>query len=128
MQNQLLRDTICAYFQAQRTNLTFSALIFSKKRFWCRNFKILSVDSESAPPLYHECQFPGKTDNFEFFRLIFRKLPNYVQYFGSYNVESVADSWVEAEMNWVELDGAGWRLKWAEWRWMKVAGGRCTVN
>ena len=34
-------------------------------------------------------------------------MPNYVQYFGSNIVEGVA----EAEMSWVEVDGA-------EWRWM----------
>ena len=33
-------------------------------------------------------------------------------YFGSYNVESVAESWVEAEMSWVEGGGAGW--SWVE--------------
>ena len=33
------------------------------------------------------------------------KLPNYLRYFG--NTEDVADSWVEAEMSWVEVDGAG---------------------
>ena len=32
-----------------------------------------------------------------------------MQYFGSNNVEGVAESWVEAEMSWVEVDGAGWR-------------------
>ena len=35
-----------------------------------------------------------------------------MQYFGSNIVEGVAESCVEAEMNWVEvvdLDGAGWR-------------------
>ena len=32
-----------------------------------------------------------------------------MQYFGSNIVESVAESWVEAEMRWVEVDGAGWR-------------------
>ena len=37
------------------------------------------------------------------------KLPNYVQYFGSNNVEGVAESWVEAEMSWVKVDVAGWR-------------------
>ena len=31
------------------------------------------------------------------------KLPNYVRYFGSNNVEGVAESWVEAEMSWVEV-------------------------
>ena len=36
-------------------------------------------------------------------------MPNYVQYFGSNIVEGVTESWVEAEMSWVEVDGAGWR-------------------
>ena len=31
------------------------------------------------------------------------------EYFGSNIVEGVAESWVEAEMSWVEVDGAGWR-------------------
>ena len=48
-------------------------------------------------------------DNFKIFGLNLGKLPNYVGYFGSYNVEGVAESWVEAEMSWVEVDGAGWR-------------------
>ena len=43
------------------------------------------------------------------FGLNLGKLPNYVQYFGSNIVEGVAESWVEAEMSWVEVDGAGWR-------------------
>ena len=50
------------------------------------------------------CQFSVKMDNFEFFDLNLGKLPNYVQYFGSNNVEGVAESWVEAEMSLVEMD------------------------
>ena len=45
-------------------------------------------------------------DNFEFFGPHFEKLSNYVQYFGSNNVEGVAESWVEVEKSWVEVDGA----------------------
>ena len=48
-------------------------------------------------------QFSVKMDNFEFFDLKLGKLPNYVQYFGSNNVEDVVESWVEAEMSWVEV-------------------------
>ena len=49
------------------------------------------------------------------------KLPNYVQYFGSNIVEGVAESWVETEISWVEVDGA--RSSWVEvdgagWRWV----------
>ena len=29
-------------------------------------------------------------------------------------------SWVEVEMRWVEVGGAGWR-------WMELGGGGCTV-
>ena len=29
--------------------------------------------------------------------------------FGSNIVEGVAESWVDAEIGWVEVDGAGWR-------------------
>ena len=52
------------------------------------------------------------------------KLPNYMQYFGSNIVEGVAESWVEAEMSWVEVDEAGWRLKMS---WVEVDGVGCTV-
>ena len=30
-----------------------------------------------------------------------------MRYFGSNNVEGVAESWVEGEMSWMEVDGAG---------------------
>ena len=33
----------------------------------------------------------------------------WLQYIGSNIVQGVAESWVEAEMSWVEVDGAGWR-------------------
>ena len=62
----------------------------------------------------------GKTDNFDFFDLNFGKLPNCVQYFGSYNVDGVTESCLEVEMGWVEVDGAGWRR-------MELCGGGCTV-
>ena len=98
-------------FSGKTDNFDFFGPNLPKKAFWGRNFEILNLDSESAPPIYHVCQFPGKTDNFEFFGLNFEKFPNYVRYFGFYNVEGVADNWVEAEMSWVEVDGARWRLK-----------------
>ena len=56
-------------------------------------------------------RYSGKMDNFELFSLNLGKLSNYVQYFGSNNVEGVAESWVEVEISWVEVDVAGWRLK-----------------
>ena len=40
--------------------------------------------------MYHVCQFSVKIDNFEFVGLNLGKLLNYVQYFGSNNVEGVA--------------------------------------
>ena len=54
---------------------------------------------ELALPKYHVYEFSDKADNFEFFSLNFRKLRSYLPYFGSNNVEGVAVSWAEAEMN-----------------------------
>ena len=51
----------------------------------------------------------------------FDKLPNYVQYFGSNIVGGVAESWVEAEISWVEVDGTGWswvKVDGAGWSWV----------
>ena len=45
-------------------------------------------------------------DNSEFVGPNFGKLPNYVQYFGSNNVEGVAESWVEVQISWMEVDGS----------------------
>ena len=89
-----------------RKNFDFFTPNLPRKEFWGRNFKNLSTDSESAPPRYHVSQFSVKTDYLEFFGLNLGKWPNYVQYFGSNNVEGVAKSWVEAEMSWVNVDGA----------------------
>ena len=44
-----------------------------------------------------------------------------MQYFGSKNVDGAAESWAEAEISWVEVDGAGWR-------WMELRGGGYTVQ
>ena len=63
---------------------------------------------ELALPKYHVYEFSDKADNFEFFSLNFGKLRSYLPYFGSNNVEGVAVSWVEVEMSWVEVHGAGW--------------------
>ena len=41
------------------------------------------------------------------FGLYLGNLPNYVQYLGSNIVEGVAESRVEVEISWVEVDGAG---------------------
>ena len=63
-------------------------------------------------------------DNFEIFGLNSGKLTNYVRYFGSNIGEGVAESWVEAKMSWMEVDGAGWRLKelgGRGWSWVEVS-------
>ena len=56
-----------------------------------------------------------------------------MQNFGSNIVEGVAESWVEAEISWVEVTGAEWtwvevEMSWVEvdgteWRWMELGGG-----
>ena len=44
-----------------------------------------------------------------------------MQYFGSNIVEDVSESWVEADMSWVEVDRAGWswvKMDGGGWRWV----------
>ena len=94
-------------FLDKTDNFGFLDPNFPKNEFWGRNFKYLSLDSESTPPKYYKSQFSVKIDNFYFFGLNLGKLPNYMQYFGSNIVKGVAESCVEAEMSWVEVDGAG---------------------
>ena len=90
--------------------------------FWPKFAQNWILGSEFGIPRYHVDQFSVKMDNFEFFDLNLRKLPSYLQYFGSNSVEGIAENWVEAEMSWVEVVGAGWRLKWAGSRWMELSG------
>ena len=59
-------------------------------------------------------------DNFKIIGLNLGKLLNLVQYFGSDNIEGVAENWLEAKMSWVKVDGAGWK-------WMELDGAGCTV-
>ena len=114
-------------FSGKTDNSDFLGSNLPKKGFWGRNFKILSLDSESAPPIHHECQFSVKTDNFEFFGLNLGKLPNHVRHFGSYSVEGVRESWLEAEMSWVEVEMRWMKVDEAEWSWVEVDGAGCTV-
>ena len=114
-------------FLDKTDNYEFLGPNLPKNGFWGRNFKNVSLDSESTPPIYHMCQFLVKMDSFWFFGLNLGKLSNYVQYFGLNIVEGVTENWVETEMSWLDVDGAGWRLKWAGWRWMELGGGGCTV-
>ena len=108
----------CSNFQAKWTKIDFFGPNLPKNEFWGSNFKNLSPDLESVRSRKHVCQF---SVNFKFFGLNLEKLPNQVQYFGSNNVEGVEESWVEVEMFWVEVDGAGWR-------WMDLKGGGCIVQ
>ena len=98
-------------FSDKTDDLVFLDPNLPNNGFWGCNFKNLSLVSESAPPRYHMSHFLVKMENFGFFCLNLAKLPNYVRYFGSNIVERVAKSWVKAEMSWVEVDGARWRLK-----------------
>ena len=98
-----------ANFQATTDNFDFFGTNLRKNGSRDRNFKNQNPDLESAPQGYYVGKFSVKTDNFEFFGLNLRKLTNFVGYFGSYNVEGVVESWVEAETrwSWVEVNGAG---------------------
>ena len=104
---------MCNDFFGKMDNFDFFSPNLPKNEFWGENFKNLSPDLESAPGTYHVCQFLVKAESVEFFGLNLGKLPNCMRYFRSNNVEGVAESWVE--------------LGRAEWRWMELSGGGCTV-
>ena len=92
-------------FSNVKDNFEFFDPNLAKNEFWGQNFKNLRLVLKSTPPIYHVCHFSVKMDNFSFFGLNLRKLPNYVQYFGS-NI--IAESWMEAEISWVEVDLGAW--------------------
>ena len=46
-------------------------------------------------------------DNSKCFGLSLGKFPSCVRYFDSNNVEGSVESWMEAEMSWVEVVGGG---------------------
>ena len=102
--------TMCTNFQTKRTTLNF----------WVKFAHKLILGSE-----LQKSGFGINTSTIPcvaIFCLNLGKLPNYVQYFGP-NIEGVSESWVEAEMISVEVDGAGWRLKWAGLRWTELGLG-----
>ena len=45
-----------------------------------------------------------------------------MQYFGSNIVKGLAESWMEAEMSWVEVGGDGWSWLEVEMSWVEVDG------
>ena len=106
-------------FSDKTNNIELLGPNLPKNSFWGRNFKNLSLYWESVPPIYHVCQFSVKWTTFNFWPK-FGEIAQFVQYFGSNFVEGVAESWVETEMSWVELGGAGWR-------WIELGEDGCTV-
>ena len=96
-------------FSDKSDKLDFFGPNFLKNGSCDQNLKNLSLHLKSAFSIHHVCQFSVKMDSFKFFGLNLGKLPNYVRYFGSNNVEAVAESWVETEMSWLGVEGAGWR-------------------
>ena len=88
---------MCARFSGKTDNFDFFGPNLLKNGFWGQNCKNLSPDRSQHLQDTMCANFLSK-----------RKTLNYMRYFGSNNVEGVAESWVEAEMSWVEVDGAGW--------------------
>ena len=62
-----LESSSLRYYVHQFSNKTnifeFSGPNLPKNKFWGRNFKSLSLDLESAPPIYHACRFWVKMDS-----------------------------------------------------------------
>ena len=89
--------TMCSNFQAKQAALIFSAQTFPKTDLGLgiqkANVRIrISILKIPCVPIF------SQNGQFDFFSLNLGKLPNYMQYFSSNNVEGVAESWVEAKL------------------------------
>ena len=103
---------MCINFQTKQTTLTFWAQICSKMDF---GVGISKMDLESAPPIYHVCQFSVKMNDFKFFGLNLGKLPNYALFWFKYCwgwCRELGGDWNELGGGWNELGGGRW--SWVE--------------
>ena len=78
-------------FSSRKENFDYFDLNLPKNGFCGQNFKNLSLDSESVPPIYHMFHFSVRIGNFKIFGINFAKLPIYMRYFGSNNNEGVKE-------------------------------------
>ena len=92
-------------FSNKTNNFEFLDPNLPKNWCWVLNFK--NLDFESTPPLHNVSQVSLKMDNIWIFDLNLGKLLAYVQYFSSNIVDGVAESCVEVEISWVEVDWGG---------------------
>ena len=104
MQNQLLQDIMCANFQAKRTTFTFQTK-FAQKRILGSKFRSSKPGFGISTSTIPWVTIFRQNAQLWIFGLNLGKSPNYVRYFGYYNVEGVAES-----LN--ELGGGGW--SWVE--------------
>ena len=97
---------MCVNFQAKRTTSTFLAQICPEMDL---GLKIQKTNVGRRVIILKISCVPvsGKTEHFYFSGLNLGKLPNYIQYFGSNNIEAEM-SWVEVKMSWVEMNGGRW--------------------
>ena len=69
-------------------------------------------------------------DDFEFLGQIWEIAQCHAIFLALITLRVFAESWIEAEIRWVEIDGARWR--WKElgeggWWWIELGGGGCMV-
>ena len=131
-------------FLNKRDNFEFLGPNLPKNGFWSRNFKNLSLDSESTPHIIPCVLIFSQNGQFLILRskfgeiAILRAIFRFKYCWGCFR--ELGGGWNElcgGEWSWVEVNGAGWRLKWvgwsrmelggAGWSWMGLVGGGCTV-
>ena len=109
-----------ANFQAERTTLNFWPKFAQKRILWLefRNSKpVFGISTSNMPwePIFMQ------NGQLWIFCLNLGKLPNYMGYFGYYNVEGVAESWVEVKMSWVH----GLVISIFFWKWYSWSVNQC---
>ena len=110
--NVWIRINISRYhvcqFSGKTDNFDFFGSNLPKNKFWDRNFKNLSPDLKWRPPRYYVCQFQRTTLKF------------LAKIWGNCLITCDILFLVTLRV----LQRAGWKLKWAGWRWMELREGR----
>ena len=106
----------CVPIFRQNWHFYFLSPNLPKNEFWGRNFKNLSLDLESAPPIYHACaNFQSKWITFNFWPKFGEIAQLRAIFWFKYCwgcCRELGGGWNElggGGWSWVEVDGAGWR-------------------
>ena len=107
-------------FSDKTDNIEFLGQNLPKNGFWGWDFKNLSLNSESAPPIYHVCQFFNQNGQLLIF---WPKFGEIAQLRGIFWFIHCWGCCKELGGGWNELDGGGWSSVGQDgrgWSWVEL--------